>query len=82
MERIYRILFLGFFILGFIGVIASADLASPNSGLDKTMIAFLKDIQSAQEANDINSGQWLNNFASLSDDGSTEATDIVIASQD
>ena len=66
MERLYRIVFLGLFVVGFVGVIASADLEA-NRQTNKSVVApvtstslgsLLEDIRTAQDVNEINAGRW------------------------
>ena len=49
MERLYRVILLGFFVLGFVGAVASADRTSPDS-LENSVILILKDVQEAYRA--------------------------------
>jgi len=65
-ERLYRIVFLGLFVVGFVGVIASADLEA-NRQTNKSVVApvtstslgsLLEDIRTAQDVNEINAGRW------------------------
>lgn len=51
MERLYRVVFLALFILGFVGAIASADSSD-------TFADLIHDIQLANEVDDINNGRW------------------------
>ena len=63
MERIYRILLLAIFIVGFLGAIASADR---NEG---SLVDMIKDVKLAQEINDINGNKWNQDVADINEDG-------------
>ena len=68
MERVYRIVFLALFILGFIGAVASADRPTADLTQD-SVISLLKDVQVAQEANEINAGRWNLDVNNVNEDG-------------
>lgn len=53
-ERLYRFLFLGLFILGFVGAVTSAG-ANKENLIEGSLI---QDMQLVNEANSINSGRW------------------------
>ncbi|MBK9294320.1 MAG: hypothetical protein IPM57_07725 [Oligoflexia bacterium] len=54
MERLYKFILLGLFILGFVGAIAGV----PNQGEQSSIISLIRDVRMAEEVNLINSGRW------------------------
>ena len=83
MERIYRIIFLGLFILGFVGAVASADHnfstvsdavgvdLSPNGAPEATSDngSLIRDIRLAEEVNSMNEGRWNQDVTASNQDG-------------
>jgi hypothetical protein len=70
-ERLYRVVLFGLFILGFLGAAASADLVT-NTGTEsssKTLVSMIKDIRLVQEVNDINSNKWDQDVSNINEDG-------------
>ena len=57
-ERMYRLLFLGLFVVGFLGAVASADRTGNEVSAQSSVISLIKDVRLAQEVNAINSGRW------------------------
>jgi hypothetical protein len=66
-ERIYRVLFLALFIIGFVGAAASSNQSSPDDQVSP-LVSLIKDVRLAQEANDINEGRWNQNTGNLNED--------------
>jgi hypothetical protein len=73
MERISRFIFRGFFVLGFVGAVASADRAEQNgihvNLAETTMLSLIQDVRLAQEAEAINSGRWNMDVGNIQEDG-------------
>ena len=66
MERLYRIVLLGMFILGFIGAVASAD---KNQIQQEPSQSLIRDVRLAQEVNAVNDGTWNQDVANVNEDG-------------
>lgn len=66
MERMYRLVLFGLFILGFVGAVAGGNT---NRGTESPVVSLLRDVRLAQEAHMINSGTW-----SIDADDSQEET--------
>lgn len=75
MERYYqglwRILFLGLFIVGFLGAIASSALSEdrPEDQSKDDLVSMIKEIRLAQEVNDINANRWDQDVSNINEDG-------------
>ena len=70
-ERIFRVISLGLFIIGFVTSVASESkpLVSSGSSPASGLVAIVEDIQSADEANAINSGRWNQDVNAIRQDG-------------
>ena len=82
MERIYRLVFLGLFVLGFVGAVASADLAGDNnaSGVTTTespVASLIRDVRLAEEINDLNKGRWNQDVQATNEDGLARVEELV-----
>ncbi|MDZ4678154.1 MAG: hypothetical protein SGI74_11680 [Oligoflexia bacterium] len=67
MERLYRVVFLALFIIGFVGAAASSSQSGLGSD-ESALVSMIKDVRLAQEANEINEGRWNQNVQSLNED--------------
>jgi hypothetical protein len=72
MRKLSQLIFSGFFILGFVGAIASADRAEENGVqanlAETTMLSLIQDVRTAQEAELINEGRWNMDVANYRED--------------
>jgi len=76
-ERFYRVIFLGLFILGFIGAVASAD-HDGNGKNDKSSVeSLIRDVRLAQQINDLNEGRWNQDVGNLKEDGLARVEDLL-----
>jgi hypothetical protein len=68
-ERLYRIIFLALFILGFVGAVASADKVTPDISTEEPSRSLLNDLRLAEEVNAINEGRWNQDTDNIQEDG-------------
>ena len=68
MERIYRVVFLGLFVIGFVGAVASADRNGKDNS-STNIVSLLKDVRLAEEINALNTGRWNQDSANINEDG-------------
>lgn len=76
-ERVYRLVFLVLFIVGFVGALASANKFG-ESELDESPVAsLLRDVRLAQEVNDLNHHRWNQDVANINEDGLTKMENLI-----
>ena len=79
MERIYRLIFLVLFILGFIGAVAGVGRTDESVQGEKSPVASLiKDVKLAEEINEINEGRWNQDVSDLNQDGISRVENLNI----
>jgi hypothetical protein len=83
MERLYRVIFLVLFVVGFVGAVASQDGASNPDDMAKSPFASLfRDMRAAEEAETINAGRWNQDTQDLSSDGLAKIETIFAKAED
>jgi hypothetical protein len=75
-ERIYRVIFLILFIMGFVGAAASAQHDDSNPDDVSPMASLIRDVRLAQEVNDLNDGHWNDDVARINDQGLSRVEDL------
>jgi hypothetical protein len=81
-ERIYRLIFLGLFVLGFVGAVASADFTGENNNdgvtvTESPVASLIRDMRLAQEINDLNKGRWNQDVQATNEDGLARVEELV-----
>lgn len=70
MERVYRLIFLGLFVLGFIGAAAvGSDHEENGKATESPVAALVKDVRLAEEVNALNEGRWNQDVSDVRQDG-------------
>ena len=78
MERIYRLIFLGLFVLGFIGAVASADHTGDNNeSSGPTVASLIRDVRLAEEINSLNKARWNQDVTDINQDGLARVEDLM-----
>ena len=67
MQTLFRLIFFGLFILGFIGAIASAHRTGDNDS-PSPMASLIQDVRLAQEVNALNQNRWNHDVADLNEE--------------
>lgn len=78
MERVYRVVLLALFVIGFIGAVAGVGHTDESIGEEKSPVASLiKDVRLAEEINDLNRGRWNQDVSDLNQDGLARIENLV-----
>ena len=77
MERLVRIIFLGLFIVGFVGALASPDKDESKNGESSSIVSLLRDVSTADEADDINNGRWNQDIANNRSDSAFDVQKLL-----